>query len=159
MMSITTTRRGLMLLALAALSLLGGCWGLRCDGSVGEPAMSVTPSSVSSGEEVMIVTTFERDVFTGGPVNVRDISGRIKDADGTSIGSFSIYGNFDGERRLSVFGAVLDAMVLDARSVELTFELTPATSGQTLEVMIFADDGGVECSSIDIGTASLEVQD
>jgi hypothetical protein len=151
----STTKTALILFVLAAPFLLGAC----CDGSVGEPAMSVTPSSVSSGEEVSIVTTFERDVFTDGPVDVREIRGSLEDSDGTTIGFFTIWERLDGEEDLSVFGAVHDAVVLDARSLELTFELPASTSAQTLAMKIFADDGGVECSNIDIGTASLEVRD
>lgn len=157
-MTTRTSRLLLMLLPLATLSLIGACGGALCDGSVEEPAMSVAPSSVSSGEEVTIVTTFERDVFTRGRVSVRDIRGALEDSDGATLGSFSISENLDGEQDLSVFGAVLDAMISDPRSVEMTFELPASTSGETLEVRIVADDGGVECSDVDIGTARLEVQ-
>lgn len=133
---------------------LGPCIG----GGDEELHLSLDPSSIASDQEAMMVASFERDVFMNGPVRVHGITGFIEDAAGSRIGGFWYSKDFDGEWSLSVDGAILDADVVDARSVELSVSLPAHTANETVEVTIIADDGGVECSRVDIGTAPLEVR-
>jgi len=145
-----------VVLSIAGLAV-GGC-GCR-DGGVEEVPMSLVPSEVEAGQEVVVLAEFERAVFSGGRVDVRNVSVVVEDDGGTEIGRLT-YSKavFDWEEEyLYVDGVVVDGTIINSTALELVLSFDEDASTGTMTVHVGASDDGVECFSADDGEATLTV--
>lgn len=121
--------------------------------------MSLVPSEVEAGQEVVVLAEFERAVFSGGRVDVRNVYVVIEDDAGAEVGRLD-YSKavFDWEEEyLDVDGVVVDGTIVDSTTLELVLSFDEDGPVGTMTVYVSAYDGGVECFSADDGEAALTV--
>jgi len=159
---------GFLALGLTLAVLMGGCGepgGFGCTDAPFEPhemvALTLSPSTVASGEPATFVASFDRRVFSHGAFLVEDWEIRAVDpATGEWIGSFSQsrYSESRGEGPY-VSGVVLDAEVIDERSMEVSLDALGDQAPSVVLVEMRATNGDPHCSGLVSGEAELTVAD
>lgn len=140
-----------------AVLVLGGCCRY---GGVEEVPMSLAPSEVEVGQEVVVLVEFERAVFSGGRVDARNVFMLIEDDAAVEVGRLEYRkAVFDWENEsLDVDGAVVDGTIVGSTTLELVLSFDEDGPAGLMTVFVAANDDGVECWSEDYGEAVLTVQ-
>ncbi|MEM7139186.1 MAG: hypothetical protein AAF500_21615 [Myxococcota bacterium] len=152
-------RLGTLIATLLALTALAtGC----CPASgLEEVGLALVPSEVEAEPDVVVLAEFEEAVFFDGRVDVYEVRASFEDATGTPIGWFSEIASPGGRigetSDTYAEGVIVGGGVVDARSLELRLALDEPLDGGEFRVRVIADDGNVECSAADSGTATLRL--
>jgi hypothetical protein len=123
--------------------------------------MTLTPETVSAGEQVTVVASFDRNVFDNVGFYVDSIDAHVLDANGVDfIGQFydSAFRQDMGEPPF-VSGVILAGEVLDDRTFQMTLEFPAGTAAASLPVEVGADTGAGDCGTGILGKATLAVAD
>lgn len=148
-------------LGVSISSLIVGCSGpVRCDVPAFERGpITLTPDTVTAGEQVTVVASFDRNAFGDTGFRVFEVRAGIEDETGTEfLGAYS-YSDYDREMGDPPYvdGVILEGEVIDNRTFEMTVEFPAGTTAAALPVFVASDNGGVECNTGVLGEATLAV--
>jgi len=152
-------------IALVGMATFASCLLASCGTSCGDLPpfetvdMTLTPQTISAGEQVTVVASFDMNMSRNAGFDVQSIGAVILDAIGVEfIGQFaaSVFRQDMGEPPF-VSGVILAGEVLDDRTFQMTLEYPAGTAPTSLPVEVGADTGPGDCSTGVFGEATLTI--
>lgn len=142
-------------------SLIVGCGpGVNCDVPAFERvAIILTPDTVTAGEQVTVVASFDTNAFGNTGFHVREVGAVIEDEPGAELIGYYSYSDYNRDMGEPPFvqGVILAGEVIDDRTFEMTVEFPSGSTATALPVQVRSDNGGVECNTGVLGEGTLEV--